>query len=71
MVGCLTGMWDAQNSSVNLPALVNTPELRDCVPCVTSKEYDGPLSESNIRARAAKVSFAEHECLFDTGTSVE
>ena len=71
VVGCLTGMWDAQNSTVNLPALVNDPSLRDCVPCVTSKEYDGPLSERNIRELATKVTFAEHEGLFENGTSVE
>ena len=54
-----------------LPALHNNPELRECVPCVTSKEYDGPLCERNVRELAAKVNFSEHEGLFETGTSVE
>ena len=57
--------------TVCLPALHNNPELRECVPCVTSKEYDGPLCERNVRELAAKVNFSEHEGLFETGTSVE
>lgn len=71
VVGCLTGMWDAQNSTVDLPTLLNDPELRECVPCVTSKGYDGPLCERNVRELAAKVNFSVHEGLFETGTSVE
>lgn len=71
VVGCLTGMWDAQNSTVDLPALHNDPTQRECVPCVTAKEYDGPLCERNVRELAAKVAFSEHEGLFETGTSVE
>lgn len=71
VVGCLTGMWDAQNSTAHLPALHNDPTMRDCIPCVTSKEYLGPLSESHIRELAAKVVFSEHEGLFETITSAE
>lgn len=71
VVGCLTGMWDAENSSANLPALHNDPSLRECVPCITSREYDGPLSEENIRELARKVVFSEHEGLFEAIPSAE
>ncbi len=71
VVGCLTGMWDAQNSTAHLPALHNDPGQRDCIPCVTSPEYDGPLSEQNIRHLAKDIIFAEHSGLFDELGSAE
>lgn len=65
VVGCLTGMWDAANSTVQLPALLPNAELRDCVPCVTAPGYDGPLSAAHIAELAGKVIFAEHNSLFE------
>lgn len=71
VVGCLTGMWDAQNSTAHLPTLHNDSGQRDCIPCVTSPEYDGPLSEQNIRHLAKDIIFAEHSGLFDELGSAE
>lgn len=62
VVGCLTGMWDAENSTAHLPALHRDPENGDCV---TSLNYTGPLSEENVRALAEKIVFAEHSTLFE------
>lgn len=65
VVGCLTGMWDAANSTSQLPALLPNSELRDCVPCVTAPGYDGPLSAGHVAEMARKVVFAEHDNLFE------
>lgn len=65
VVGCLTGMWDAETSTAHLPALHHDPANRDCTPCVTTPDYDGPLSEQNIRELAAEVIFADHDTLFE------
>ncbi len=66
VVGCLTGMWDAANSTSQLPALLDNSEQRDCIPCVTTPGYNGPLSAENVASLAAKVIFAEHEHLFES-----
>lgn len=71
VVGCLTGMWDADNSTAHLPALLPNAENRDCIPCVTSPGYNGPFSVENIRALAEKVVFAEHSGLFEEIPSAE
>lgn len=71
VVGCLTGLWDGANSSANLPALHQDPENRDCVPCVSSSEYKGPLCAENIRLLAEKVIFSEHTGLFEEIPSAE
>ena len=65
VVGALTGMWDAANSSSQLPSLLRNEEMRDCVPCVTAPGYKGPLSPENIEELAAKVVFADHDSLFE------
>jgi hypothetical protein len=71
VVGCLTGMWDADNSTAHLPALLHNAENRDCIPCVTAPDYNGPFSVENIRALAGKVVFAEHSGLFEEISSVD
>lgn len=71
VVGCLTGMWNAENSTAHLPALLPNDENRDCIPCVTAPDYDGPLSMENIRSLAEKVVFAEHNGLFEDVASAE
>ena len=71
VVGCLTGMWEADNSTAHLPGLYQNDSMRDCVPCVTSPEYNGPLSEKNICSLAEKVIFSEHAGLFEEIPSAE
>ncbi len=71
VVGCLTGMWEADNSSAHLPALVPSQENRDCIPCVTAPDYNGPLSEDNIAQLATRVIFTEHSGLFEEIASAE
>ena len=71
VVGCLTGMWDAANSTAQLPELRKDASSRDCVSCVTAPGYDGPFSVENIRALAEKVVFTEHAGLFETLPSAE
>ncbi len=71
VVGCLTGMWEADNSAAHLPTLVKNDTNRDCVPCVTTPGYDGPFSEANIRELASKVLFTEHTGLFEIIPSAE
>ncbi len=70
VVGCLTGMWDAESSSAHLPALLPSNECRDCIPCVTAPGYDGPLSMENITELAQKVTFADHDNLFEEISSI-
>lgn len=66
VVGCLTGMWDAAESSMaHLPGLHRDAADRDCIPCVTAPGYSGPLSEANIRQLAQQVVFADHDTLFE------
>ena len=71
VVGCLTGMWEVETTTVHLPALVPCAEGRDCIPCVTTPGYDGPLSSANIAALAEKVVFADHPALFEEINSAE
>ena len=71
VVGCLTGMWNADNSTAHLPTLVKDDTTRDCIPCVTAPGYDGPFSVENIRLMAQKVSFTEHAELFESLPSAE
>lgn len=65
VVGCLTGMWEAENTSAHLPALHRDDASRDCIPCVMSRDYTGPLSEENVRKLAQEVIFASHDTLFE------
>ena len=71
VVGCLTGMWNAENSTAHLPALVPSSENRDCIPCVTAPGYNGPLAAEKIAALAELVVFAEHPGLFEEPASAE
>lgn len=71
VVGCLTGMWSAENSNAHFPALIPSNESRDCIPCVTAPEYTGPLSVENISALASKIIFSEHSGLFEEISSAE
>ena len=71
VVGCLTGMWDAENSTAHLPALVPSSGNRDCIPCVTAPGYNGPLAAEKIAALAELVVFAEHPGLFEESASAE
>ena len=71
VVGCLTGMWEADNSAAHLPPLVKDDTHRDCVSCVTTPGYDGPFSEANIRELASKVLFTDYSGLFETIPSAE
>ena len=71
VVGCLTGMWEGDNSTAHLPSLVKDDTSRDCIPCVTAPDYNGPLSEENIRDLAAKLVFTEHDGLFEALPSAE
>lgn len=71
VVGCLTGMWDAENSTAHLPALVPSSGNRDCIPCVTAPGYNGPLAAEKIAALAELVVFAEHPGLFEEPASAE
>lgn len=71
VVGCLTGMWEVETTTVHLPALVPGTDCRDCIPCVTAPEYDGPLSAASIAALAEKVVFADHPTLFEEINSAE
>lgn len=71
VVGCLTGMWEAQSYTAHLPAQVPSQECRDCIPCVTTPGYTGPLSADNVAALAEKVVFTEHSTLFEEITSAE
>ena len=71
VVGCLTGMWEASNSSAQLPRVIENKSMRECVSCVMKPGYDGPFCEDNIRSLAAKVQFTEHAALFDTIASAE
>lgn len=65
VVGCLTGMWDGENSTAHLPALVPGENNRDCIPCVTAPGYNGPLSAEHVAELAEKITFAEHNHLFE------
>ena len=71
VVGCLTGMWEADASSAHLPALVPSTDTRDCIPCVTTPGYDGPLSAGNIARLSARIIFTEHGGLFEEPSSAE
>ena len=71
VVGCLTGMWEADASSAHLPSLVPSTDNRDCIPCVTAPGYTGPFSQENIRLLAERVLFTEHNSLFEEYTSAE
>lgn len=71
VVGCLTGMWNADSSSAHLPALVPAENNRDCIPCVTSPGYSGPFCSENIARLAGNIMFTEHNGLFDEPVSAE
>lgn len=71
VVGCLTGLWNADNSSAHLPTLVPPQSCGDCVPCITAENYSGPLSKENIIELAEKVIFADHNNLFEELPSKE
>lgn len=65
VTGCLTGMWEAENSTAHLPSLIPGNNERDCISCVTAPGYDGPLAADKVAALAEKVVFAEHATLFE------
>lgn len=71
VVGCLTGMWNADNSSAHLPALHQPGKNRDCIPCITAAGYNGPLSRESIASLAEKILFSEHDSLFEEITLKE
>lgn len=71
VVGCLTGMWEADNSTAHLPTLVKNETSRECIPCVTAPGYNGPLCEQNIRELASRLVFTEHDSLFEAQPSAE
>lgn len=71
VVGCLTGMWEADNSSAHLPALIPSEDNRDCIPCVTAPDYNGPFTVENIARLATRIIFTDHSGLFEEVTSAE